>query len=120
MDLVVVSDVFLCEAAFNFLKVPVWNLRHILQFFRLSSHVLVGAIGPTYAESETIVVALSAERLMRLLIFTVATLVVSVVAILPLVAPSVRIVVRVLLGIRHVGGHRRTIKALMILLLAQR
>ena len=75
----IISDVLLREAALNLLKVPVWDLRHVLHFFWLPSYVLVRALRPIDAEAESIVVTFSTDSLVRLILLCKAALIEAIV-----------------------------------------
>ena len=105
----IISDVLLRETALNLLKVPVGDLRHVLHFFWLPSHVLVRALRPIDAEAESIVVTFSTYSLVRLILLYKAALIESIVVgltVLSVVAAAVIILVLVRIVLREGHAHR--------------
>ncbi len=59
MDLLIVGHILLSEDRLYLVKVPVGDVRHLIDFVWTTTHMSILAIRSTYAEAKTIVVALA-------------------------------------------------------------
>ena len=62
LDLLIICHILLSKHRFDLVKVPVRYVWHLVYLVWIASHMAILAIRSAYAESKTIVIALSVAR----------------------------------------------------------